>query len=75
MNKRYQFFTISETSEEAFSRPTFSVTNNSSGTQIGMIGWYPRWKQFVFFAESNTVWSAGCLADVQGFLNALNNPS
>ena len=35
---------------------------------IGTIEWYGPWRQFIFHAQPNTVWSTGCLADVQDAL-------
>ena len=35
---------------------------------IGWIEWYGPWRQFCLCAEANTVWSAGCLQDVQDFI-------
>lgn len=31
---------------------------------IGTIKWYGPWRQYVFEAEPNVVWSYGCLNDV-----------
>ena len=44
---------------------------NKSGRYLGLIKWSGGWRQFAFFPEGATIWSAGCLKDVQTFLLAL----
>ena len=39
--------------------------------RIGVVSWYSSWRQYCFFPEYDTVWSAGCLRDVQAFLDGL----
>ena len=38
---------------------------DAGGERLGTIRWYGPWRQYCFFPEPDTVWSAGCLADVQ----------
>jgi hypothetical protein len=35
---------------------------------IGTIKWHPSWRQYCFFPCSETVWSNGCLKDVENFI-------
>lgn len=49
----------------------YDVINHRTGTTIGRIQWHGTWRQFCFFPGTLTVWSAGCLADVQDFLKQL----
>lgn len=48
--------------------PTFVVINRSSETPIGRIKWYGPWRQYCFYPHGDTVWSDGCLADIQAFI-------
>lgn len=32
---------------------------------LGVIKWYGAWRQFCFFPQPETLWSVGCLHDVQ----------
>jgi hypothetical protein len=50
----------------------YSVTNNKSGDLLGVIRWHGPWRQYVFLAAPLTLYSAGCLADIQSFLNETN---
>jgi hypothetical protein len=45
----------------------------TTGIRLGEIRWYGAWRQFCFFpATTSTVWSLGCLVDVQSVLEKLN---
>lgn len=41
------------------------------GTVIGEVSWYHYWRQYCLHPGPNTVWSAGCLADVAHFIGQL----
>ena len=49
------------------------VVNNTSGSLLGGIEWYPPWRQYVFMPEGQTVFNNGCLKDIQDFLTELNS--
>ena len=50
----------------------WSVVNISGGYQIGIIKWNPGWRQYCFFPESNTVFSKGCMQEINEFITSLN---
>jgi len=66
----YQYITIHRRDpvDGRHKTPRWSIINNSSGLLIGTIEWYGPWRQFIFHAQPNTVWSTGYLADVQDAL-------
>ena len=35
---------------------------------IGVIRWYPQWRQYCFFPTEGTVYSKGCLKDIANFI-------
>jgi hypothetical protein len=45
--------------------------NNSSNDLLGGVYWYSRWRQYCFFPQYETVFSAGCLEDMNTFMKAL----
>lgn len=49
------------------------VINKSSGSEIGQISWYSRWRQYCFFPNENTVWNKDCLISVNEVLEMLNS--
>ena len=70
MNKTYQYITIvslkSNTKTEHY-----LVLNNKSNSVLGWIEWYVSWRQYCFTPVTNTIFSAGCLEDVQSFIRGL----
>lgn len=49
----------------------FEVQTKSDQTRLGLIKWFGRWRQYVFFPESKTVFSKGCMADINSFIEHL----
>jgi len=43
------------------------------GDILGRVKWFPGWRQYCFFPSEDisTVFSAGCLADIQAFIGEL----
>ncbi len=51
----------------------WAVRNISSQVIIGYIKWYPAWRQYCFFPEADTIFSVGCLNDINKFIiNKMN---
>lgn len=62
---QYRFFNVKPLPLKAGRKTReYVVLNVSSGDELGWLRWYAAWRQFCFFAEGNTVWSAGCLKDL-----------
>lgn len=58
-------------SETVNGKPEQLVRNKRSKDILGRICWYPTWKQYVFEAAPNTIWSEDCLNDVRAFILGL----
>lgn len=69
--KKYKFVTIEPNSEHE-GRPYYNVVNNKSDQSLGILLWYPPWRQYVFEAEPAAVFNNACLKDIVDFLNAAN---
>ena len=39
--------------------------------RLGIIKWYPRWRQYAFFPEVGTLFNVGCLNDIQSYIRGL----
>jgi len=66
------YFTIEELPRNVGRRTsTYLVRNRRSGAVLATIKWYGPWRQFCLSPERGTVWSAGCLAEVQQFIGTL----
>ena len=50
---------------------TFKVIAAREGTLLGMIMWHSPWRQYCFFPREMTLWSPGCLRDVETFIDGL----
>ena len=46
-------------------KPIWYIFNRKAGDALGRIVYYPPWRQWVATFSEESVWSAGCLADVQ----------
>jgi len=49
----------------------FEVQTKNDQTRLGQISWFGRWRQYVFFPEPETVFSSGCMADINSFIEHL----
>lgn len=47
------------------------VDSRRHGGTLAVVKWYARWRQYAFQPEADTVWSDGCLQDVQALLKEL----
>jgi len=46
----------------------FAVRNRHHGDELGTIIWYGPWHQYVFRADTGTLYSNGCLRDIATFV-------
>ena len=68
----YKYFNVfAEALKPGRKTQDYTVVNRSSGSIIARIRWYGSWRQYCFFPEGETVWSDGCLTDVQQFIERL----
>ena len=49
----------------------YAVINVKLGNILGIIKWYPSWRQYCFFPESDTVFNKDCLSDIENFVQEL----
>ncbi len=68
IEKKYIEFNLIE---EKPKTSVYSVNNLSSGIILGTIKWYPAWRQYCFFPKGNTVYSMGCINDIESFIQNL----
>jgi hypothetical protein len=50
--------------------PTWAVVTNDESTTLGYIGFYPRWRCYVFSPNIQTVYEQTCLRDIAEFVEA-----
>lgn len=39
--------------------------------RLGIIKWYPRWRQYAFFPENDTLFNVECLNDIVSYIREL----
>jgi len=49
----------------------YSVTSRSDNNRIGIIKWYAPWRRYCYFPEEDTIYSSGCLDDINDFIQGL----
>ena len=45
--------------------------SKSSRAGLGFIKWYAPWRQYCFFPDKETIWSKGCLEEINKYLAQL----
>lgn len=50
----------------------FEVISHS-GNYLGIIKWYGAWRQYVFFPVENSIFSIGCLKDLENALETIKD--
>jgi hypothetical protein len=50
----------------------FEVRNKLYGDLLGQVKWYAPWRKYCYFIDApGLVFDAGCLSDIQDFINTL----
>ena len=49
----------------------WNIFNNKSHDVLGGIAWYGPWRQYCFYAKEGAVFNAGCLEDIQHFIEKI----
>jgi len=62
-----------EEQESLFKTKVFRVININADLAIADIKWYSPWRQYCFFPYYNSVYSKGCLEDINNFIQQLMN--
>ena len=69
----YEYISVFQTGTSKSGKTlTFSVRNRRYGDELGTIHWHGQWRQYVYNPADFTMYSAGCLRDVAGFVEGLN---
>lgn len=57
-----------ELDEELPKTQIFDVMAKNGDVILGQIKWYPQWRQYVFVPNWDTIFSRGCMEDINDFL-------
>jgi hypothetical protein len=70
MKTEYEFIHFIKTDQKKITS-VWSVRNNRSKEELGIVKWYPAWRQYSYFPTVQAVYSAGCLMDIIDFIKQL----
>lgn len=65
-----QYLQVEETANPGGKTRKWTLRSRSNGDVLGLIEWAGRWRSYVFAPLDGTIFSAGCLADIENFLSA-----
>ncbi len=72
MRTRFEYIRfVPEVSYGKTFRFSCKATKRLSGV-LGIVIWYPPWRQYCYSPGPATIYSSGCLTDIQTFLGELN---
>jgi hypothetical protein len=72
MKTRFQFIHFDEqVAKEPTIHPAYTCRNNKSGETLAEILWDSAWRCYIMRVRPYTIWSMGCLEDVQAFVQQL----
>lgn len=73
MQKKYKFITIEDANSEFNGKPQYFIKNNKSQDKLGILFYYPAWKQYVFTQyKEDILFNFECLLNVVDFMNLIN---
>lgn len=67
MKTKYQYISF-KLLEHKPKTSVWECVNNRGDYPIGIIKWYPQWRQYCFYPNVATVYSSGCLSDIIDFI-------
>lgn len=73
MKTKYKYIHFEHRSSELYTNDNiWTCRNNKSNSLLGMIEYYPSWRQHVISFEKGCVFNNTCLQDIIHFLEQLN---
>lgn len=72
MSGDYQYICMQQIGKSPSGKTSiWRVLNKSTQTSLGEIRWYASWRQYTFMPTQGTIFSAGCLNDIENFIKGL----
>jgi len=63
-----EYLTFHEMPSEVRKTKIFQVCAKRSGSPLGEVKWFNRWRQYCFYPYPDTVFNRTCLKDIQNFI-------
>jgi len=71
MKTKYRYIRFIQVPKEGRIASVWYCRDSKSDGTIGTVSWDGGWRQYCFFPRSDTMFSSGCLADIQDFIGQL----
>ena len=49
----------------------YDIASSLNDAYLGVIKWYSPWRRYTFYPKDDTLFDAGCLAEIEEFLSDL----
>jgi hypothetical protein len=67
----FEYLVLEQVPDEKKKTLVVNVLSRRHGDTLGVIGWYGPWRQYVFTPAPGTLYSKGCLADIETTIQSL----
>jgi hypothetical protein len=67
MSKYLEFNTL----EQKPKTKVIEIISKRGRERLGIVKWFPRWRQYAFFPEPNTIFNVECLNDIINYIRGL----
>lgn len=68
---KYKYFNVVHQGESDTGKTQVYHVESARGGLLGVIGWYGPWRAYCFFPMNGTVWSVGCLNDINAAIDEI----
>jgi len=69
---RYEYINFSLIEQKA-KTGVYECRNNKVNDVLGIVKWFAPWRQYCYFPSVQAVYSRGCLADIQKFIDHVDS--
>jgi len=73
MQTQYKFVHFKLIEQKPKKTVVYQCCNNRSGSELGLVKWYPAWRQYCYFPTIQAVYRIGCLSDISDFIEHLKH--
>lgn len=72
-NFNFEYLVLEQVPDDKKKTMVVDVLSRRHGDRLGVISWYGPWRQYVFTPEPGTLYSWGCLADIETAITDMMN--
>lgn len=73
LTKSYEYIVLVYAGDSPSGKTQIWRVETKYGDLLGVVRWFGRWRQYTFWPSAETLYSAGCLADIADFIGSLRN--